>query len=319
MIVKRAIMILLGLLLLMGQVTAYYASPPGTSFLPSDPTKIWIIADVGQQNVIKLVAYNNTPGYVGPIENTQVAFGIDNPLLGTISPLSTSTDTNGEALCTFTVNSTHPTSGTARITADVISTEGATGGATYHTILNWDQKIDHNVPYNAVFAYANEGDVESVIPVKISIFDRWDNRVDNKRPAPTHQLTLHVNGPSPPNDCGFTDYGLVHDNKFDLDPNGEVSVSITPATKPGWHYILMDPMDSIPEQIKMFTTVANGVPFSMTQSFSPDGVPYATVLADGTSQFTFYYNLYDKYGNPTQNQWIWINTSVPGKKISANL
>ena len=312
MIVKRAIMILLGLLLLMGPVTAYYADI--FTFTPSDASKVWIIADTGQQNVIRLFAKNSTHG---PIMNAPVTFTLDNALLGTISPLITSTDNNGEALCTFTVNSTHPTSGTARITADVIFTEDATG-ATYHTIMNWDQQIDHNVPYTAIFAYSNEVAVESVMPVKLSIFDRWDNRVDDKRPAPAHNLTLHVNGPSPPNDCGFTDYGLVHDNKFDLDPNGEVSVSITPATKPGWHYILMDSMGSIPEQMKMFNTVTSGDPCSMTQFFSPDTltplVSNATVPADGTSTFSFYYTLYDKYGNPTRNQTIWVNTSVPGEE-----
>jgi len=312
MLVKRAIMILLGLLLLMGPVTAYYADPThGTGFSPSDSTKIWIIADTGQQNVIKLVAYNTTPGFVGPIINAPVAFSIDNPLLGTITPVSNTTDSNGVALCTFTVNATHPTSGTARITANVVS--GETSGVTYHSILYWDQKIDHNVPYNAVFYYSNDGSVETVIPVTISLFDRWGNVVDNRfeteKSLPAHNITLHVNGPSPPNNCGFTDYGLVHDKTFNLDANGNVTVNITPATKPGWHYILMDSMGSIPEQMKLFDTVANGKPFSMTQSFSPDGSPYATVLADGTSKFTFYYSLYDKYGNPTQDQGVWINTS----------
>ena len=319
MIVKRAFLILLGLLLLMGPVAAYYASPTGgTMFSPSDPAKVWIIADVGQQNVIKLLAYNNT--HSSPIINAPVTFSIDNPALGTISPVSTATDANGVALCTFTVNTSHPTSGTARITADVVSYEGATGGATYHSILNWDQRIDHNVPYNAMFDYSTSGAVESVIPVSISIFDRWGNKVDNKYEIaqvptlPSHNITLHVNGPSPPNNCGFTDFGLVHDLKFNLDSNGMVTVNITPATKPGWHYILMDPMGSIPEQMKLFNTVANGIPFCMTQSFSPDGDPYATVLADGTSTFNFYYTLFDRYGNPTRDQQVWINTTVPGEE-----
>ncbi len=315
MIVKRVVMILLGILLLLGPVAAYYANPSGgTLFLPSDSTKTWIIADVGQQNVIKLVAYNNTPGFAGPVKNAQVSFTLDNPLLGSINPRSTATDNGGEALCTFTVNGTHPTSGTATITAEIISTDG--GSATYLTILPYIQRIDHNVPYKASFSYSNEGTVESVIPVNISIFDRWDNQVDDKRDGPGfHNITLHVNGPSPPNDCGFTNYGLVHDKKFNLDLNGEVSVSITPATKPGLHYILMDPMGSIPDQMKMFNTVATGVPFSMTQFFSPDSYPPpATVLADGTSKFNFYYTLYDKYGNPTRNQSVWINTTVPGEE-----
>jgi len=309
--------ILLGLLLLMGPVAANYADPTDSSFLPSDPAKTWIITDIGQQNVIKLIASNATPGYTGPIRNAPVTFSVDNPLLGTITPINSITDTNGEALCAFTVNTTRPTSGVARIAADIVSYEDGTGAA-YHTIISWDQNIDHNVPYNAVFAYSNQGGVEDVMPVKISIFDRWENPVDDRfetqHSLPKHSVTLHVNGPSPPNDCGFTDYGRVHDTAMNLGSNGIVNVNITPATKPGWHYILMNSMGSIPEQMKMFNTVANGVPYSMTQSFSPDGEPYATVLADGTSKFTFYYTLYDKYGNPTRDQSVWINTSVPGEE-----
>lgn len=311
--VKRAIIILLGLLLLMGTVTAYYADPASSSFLPSDSTKTWIVADIGQQNVIKMVAYNNTPGYAGPIKNTPVTFSIDNPILGTITPANPRTDNNGEALCTFNVNTTQPTSGTVKITADIVSYEDGTS-ATYHTLLIWDQNIDHNIPYKAVFTYDNLGAVESVMPVEISFFDRWDNPIDDRFETqyslPLYNVTLHVNGPSPPNDCGFTDYGGVHDKTIDLNSNGIVDVDITPATKPGWHYILMDTMGNIPEQMKLFNTVANGVPFSMTQSFSPDGEPYATVITDGTSKFTFYYTLYDRYRNPTQDQWVRINISV---------
>lgn len=315
MIVKRVFLILLGILLLLGPVTAYYAS--STSFLPSDPAKIWIIADTGQQNVIKLVATNAT---YGPVKNAPVTFTVDNPLLGTVTPISTSTDNNGEALCTFTVSSTDPTSGTARITADVVSSDGATN---YHTIVTWNQKIDHNVPYKASFVVPAEGTVESagtrsVIPFKVSITDRWDNIVDDRyeieKSLPSHALTLHVNGPSP-NNCSFTDFGLDRDHTFNLDTNGQVITSITPATKPGWHYVRMEPMGSIPEQMKMFNTIADGIPFSMTQEWIPDGTggfPPTVTTNGGT--FSYYYRLLDKYGNPTRNQYIWINTSVPGEE-----
>ena len=314
MIVKRVIFILLCLILLTGPVTAHYADI--STFEPIDASKVWIIADTGQQNVIKLVAKNSTDG---PLNNARVTFTLDNTLIGTISPLITSTDNNGEALCTFTVNATRPTSGTATITADVVPSDGAD-----HKIVSWPQKIDHNVPYKAIFDYSNKVAVESVLPFKISIFDRWDNQVDYRyeieKALPRHNLTLHLNGPTPPNDCGFTDFGLVHDKKLELDTNGEVTVSITPATKPGWHYILMEPMGSVEQQMKLFETVAGGVPFKMEQTFSPDGAPYATVLADGMSQFNFVYTLYDKYGNPTVGQSIMINiTSLERVEPNQNI
>ena len=138
--------------------------------------------------------------------------------MGSISPKSTAINNNGEALYTFIVKNTHPTSGTATITANIISTDG--GSAMYQTILPYIQSIDHNIPYKAIFTYSNEGTVESVVPVKIPIFDRCDNQVDENRRGLIHNITLNVNRHTPPNDCGFTDYGLAHDKNFLLDSNG---------------------------------------------------------------------------------------------------
>jgi hypothetical protein len=306
--VKREFLILLALLLIIGPVSAYYADT--TSFGPSNPSSVWIIADIGQQNVITLVATNST---YGPVINAPVTFSLDKPLLGTISRVNTQTDSSGKANCTFTVNSTHPTSGTVTITATLTSTEGASTGATYKTIGTWAQYIDHNVPYTATFSYPTQVGLENVVPVNISITDRWGNGVDSRYETyyslPSHNVTLHVNGPSPPNNCGFTNFSLVHDKNFNLDAYGNLIVNITPATVPGWHYLLMDPMGSIPVQERLFDTIANGKPFVMTSLFSPGGFPYPTTYADGTSQFNFYYTLLDRYGNPTQNQGIQVTAS----------
>jgi hypothetical protein len=310
MTVKRELLMLLGLLLIMGPVSAYYAD--STSFGPSNPSTIWIIADNGQQNIINLVATNTSSKYYGPVTGAQVTFALDKPLLGTISPTQTQTDSNGKASCTFTVNSTQPTSGAVTITATIISKDGSTG-ATYVTIRTWIQYIDHNVPYTASFSYPTLVGLENFVPVNITITDRWGNLVENQYEnyykLPAHNLTLHVNGPSPPNNCGFTNFGLVHDKNFNLDSYGNVSANITPATTPGWHYILTDPMGSIPVQERLFDTIANGKPFKMTSLFSPGGSPYPTTYADGTSQFNFYYTLLDRYGNPTQNQGIQVTAS----------
>jgi hypothetical protein len=314
MLVKRTILILLSILILTGTVNAYYANPgPGaTHFLnPVGPEEQWIIADIGQQNTITLVAYNDSMGYVGPVKNSIVTFFVDDPSFGSIIPQTVTTDVAGTATSTFTVNSTHPKSGTATINAIVQSSGGVgNSGELYSTTLTWDQKIDHSSPDIAEFTYDTYGDVASVLPVNIVITDRWGNLIDDRfekahtPTLPLHNLTLHVNGPSPPNDCGFTDFGLVHDHEFSLDPNGEVAFNITSATKPGWHYILMNPMGNMPEQMKLFKTVSMGVPFSITQTYSPDGDPYPTLAADGVNKFVFYYTIYDKYGTPTTNQGI---------------
>jgi len=292
------------LLLLTETVSAYYANPgPGaTHFLnPVGADQQWIIADPGQQNTITLLAYNDTSGYSGPVKNAMVTFFVDNISYGSVSPQAVTTDVSGRAVTVFTVNSTHPLSGIVRISAVVQSDDPSK--KTYLTpVLTWDQKIDHSNPYNAVFNLDTYGDVASVFPVSIAVTDEWGNPIDDKRPGPAHNLTLHVNGPTPPNNCGFTDFGLVHDHTFTLDSGGIVNLRITSATKPGWHYILMDPMGDMPEQMEFLDAVASGVPYSISQTFSPDGTPYPTVVADNSQKFVFYYTVYDKYGNPTQGQ-----------------
>jgi hypothetical protein len=306
--VKRTIVVLLSLLFLTVTVNAYYANPgPGaTHFLnPIGPDEQWIIAGIGQQNIITLIAYNDTVGYAGPVKNAVVTFYVDDISLGSVTPQTVTTDVSGRAVTVFAVNSTHPKSGTARITAVVQSADPSK--AVYQTpTIFWDQKIDHNTPDAADFSYDLYGGVASLFPVNIVVMDKWGNLIDNKRPGPAHNLTLHVNGPSPPNNCGFTDFGLAHDHEFSLDPDGEVALNITSTTKPGWHYILMDPMGNMPEQMKLFNALSSGIPFSITQTYSPDGDPYPTVIADGTDKFVFYYTLYDKYGNPTTGQDILV-------------
>jgi hypothetical protein len=312
MLVKRTILILLSLLILTGTVNAYYANPgpAATHFVnPVGPEVQWIIADIGQQNTITLVAYNTTYGQ--PVKNTVIIFSVDDPSLGSMSPQTVMTDASGTATSNFIVNSTQPKSGTATVTAMIQSTEGpGNSGVSYATTLSWDQKIDHNNPNTAEFSYDTYGDVASVLPVSIVVTDRWGNLIDDRfekahTPAlPLHNLTLHINGPSPPNDCGFTDFDLVHDHEFSLDPNGELALNITSATKPGWHYILMDPMGNMPEQMKLFNTVSRNIPFSIAQVYDPDGDPYPTVYADTTHKFVFYYTVYDKYGTPTTDQNI---------------
>jgi len=317
MLVKRIMVVLLFFIILTGTVSAFYADPGtgGTRIVNIvGPDQGWIVADLGQQNVISLVAFNTTAG--NPVKNADVAFSVDDITLGSVSPLAATTDTTGTATTTFVVNSTKPKSGTARITAIITSHEGnGNSGVPYTTTLTWDQKIDHSQPYTADFAYDTYGDVASVFPVNIVVMDRWGNLIDDqyeKAHTPalgSHNLTLHVNGPSPPNDCGFTDFALVHDHEFSLDSYGELGFNITSATKPGWHYILMNAMGAMPEQMKLFDTVSRNPPFAITQVYDPDGDPYPTVTADTIQKFTFYYTVYDQYGTPTTDQDILVTVT----------
>jgi hypothetical protein len=121
-----------------------------------------------------------------------------------------------------------------------------------------------------------------------------------------------VHGPYP-DDCGFAEAGYANDIARILDANGNTSVNVKLTSKIGDNNIAMDAYQSIPNQLVWISAEAIGKPFSMTQVYSPSGSP-PTLPADGVKYFTIIYNLYDEYGNPTNKQFIWVNTSVFGEE-----
>jgi hypothetical protein len=121
-----------------------------------------------------------------------------------------------------------------------------------------------------------------------------------------------VHGPFP-DDCGFFEAGYAHDITRILDTNGNTTVNVKLTSKIGDNNIAMDAYQSIPNQLAWISAEAIGKPFSMTQVYSPSGSP-PTLPADGVKYFTIIYNLFDEYGNPTNKQFIWVNTSVLGEE-----
>jgi len=297
---KVGILIIISLLFLAGTVAANL--PDSSTIITSDP---WVIANNFDQTVITVTALNaTTPPYV--IEGAMVMFSIDNPALGSLSPLTVLTGSTGQANCTFKVNKT---SGVAKITATIISPDGL---AVTRSVL---QNIDHDSPYIPHFSHPLSATVATQVPFNVSITDRWGNSIDNRRGP--HSISLHVHGPAP-DDCSFVGYG--HDiPSLTLDPNGNQSVNVILTSTAGPNNILMDEFGSIMDKLEWIDAESTGAPFSMTQAVFPSGSPPQTP-ADGTSFFTIVYNFYDVYGNPTKEQSIWVNTSIPGeeKKFQSN-
>jgi hypothetical protein len=191
-------------------------------------------------------------------------------------------------------------SGAAQINASIPAT---VSGSTI-------QKIDHNSAYFAEFNHPINGTVASEVPFTVSLTDQYRNPVDNRRG--NHIVNLHVHGPYP-DDCSFNESGYTHDISRILDANGNTSVNVKLTSKIGDNNIAMDAYQSIPNQLAWISAEAKGKPFSMTQGYSPSGSP-PTLPADGIQYFTIIYNLFDEFGNPTNKQFIWVNTSVIGEE-----
>jgi hypothetical protein len=272
----------------------------------------WLVAGSGSFAAYTVTVTNTTS--VVLISGATVAFSVD-PVYGTMSPASVIT-INGQTSSTFTVNTT---SGTAPILVS-ISYPGVSGGeGPFNINKSILQNIDHNLAYYADFTHPLSGTVASQVPFNVSITDQYRNPVDNRKVG-NHIINLHVHGPAP-DDCGFAEAGYAHDITRILDANGNTSVNVKLTSRIGDNNIAMDGYQSIPNKLEWITAEAKGVPFSITQVVSPSGSPPA-LPADGVNYFTIIYNLFDVYGNPTNEQYIWVNTSIPGEEkmfVSNNL
>ena len=269
----------------------------------------WLIAGSGLSAAYTVTVTNITS--VVLIPGAMVTFSVD-PRYGSMSPASVITNSAGQAVSTFTVNTT---SGTAPILAS-ISYTGADG--PFNLTESILQNIDHNSAYYADFIHPLSGTVAAQVPFNVSITDQYRNPVDNRRG--NHIINLHVHGPAP-DDCGFVEAGYAHDITRILDANGNMSVNVKLTSRIGNNNIAMDGYQSIPNQLEWITAEAKGAPFSITQVVSPSGSPPA-LPADGVKYFTIIYSLFDVYGNPTNEQYIWVNTSIPGEEkmfVSNNL
>jgi hypothetical protein len=296
---KAGILLIICFLFLIETVAA--VGIPDTVTVTTD--KPWIIANNGDQSTITVKVTNTTPGFNGDVQGVTVNLVVD-PQYGTLSPATITTNLSGMASSTFKVKTK---SGAAQINATIPAT------AISDSVI---QNIDHDSPYYPYFSHQLSGTVASEVSFNASITDRWGNPIDRRRGP--HNLTLEVHGPTP-DDCGFAEAGYNHTISQPLDANGNTSVMIRLTTKVGPNNILMNALGSIPDKLEWINADTNGIPFSMTQFVSPSGSP-PSIPADGTSFFTIVYTLFDKYGNPTNEQSIWVNTSVSGeeKKFLSN-
>ncbi len=287
-----SILLIMSFMFLVGSVAA--VGIPDTIIVTTN--KPWIIANNVDQSTITIKVTNTTTD-PGPVPNVTINLPVINPLYGTLGPLTVTTDSNGVASSTFQVKSK---SGAVQITAIIPAL--ALSNSTI-------QNIDHDTPYFSYFSHPLSGTVATDVPFNVSTTDFWGNPIDNRRG--NHTISLHVNGPSP-DDCYFVGYGNSIPN-LPLDSNGNQSVTVRLTTKIGPNCIRMDAFGSIPDRLEWINADTTGIPFSISQAFTPSGSP-PSLPADGMSKFTIIYTLLDCYGNPTNGQWVRINTTIAGEE-----
>jgi hypothetical protein len=294
MYIHRIFIVLLGFLFLMGLCSAD-PLPDQSSSLSSSAT--WIV--VNHPSTITIVAHNTTSG---SLAGATVNLAFDNPTLGSLVMTSPTTDASGIATGTFTAGTK---SGAVNITA-TISKDG------YSVTKTITQYIDHDVPYKVQFDYDGEVTVDTDTPFSMSFADYWGNPIDNKNPAATHTVSLHIGSVN--NTAAFDNGGtFVQDINTNTDATGKASVIVRTSISGGENIIWMKAFGNIGDQYKSIISVTDAVPFSITQDVSPSP---AMQPCDGAADhtFSFIYTLYDKHGNIAENQSVLLHTSWEGDK-----
>ena len=225
------------------------------------------------------------PPHYPVLSGANVAFSLSNPSLGTISPASVTTGSDGIANTVFTVNSL---SGNATIIANITYNDGTTNPLNLMTF----QLIDHDVPQYAFVDSPPSVPAGSVTQLNITFMDRNNNRIDNKNTAQVHTVLLTGLGSG---GSGFWD-GSAYASQISVptDVDGNISVKVRVSTVAGDNNIWMNGIGNVPGKSIDIVGVSGSIPFSMSQ-VTPSPVTWP---ADGTHAFNLYYNVYDQYGNP---------------------
>jgi len=292
--VKAGIFII-SLLFLVGTVAA---AGPFTITITSSKTYL-TAGYTDNQAVISVNVKNSTTN--ANVAGAGVTFSVDDASLGTFqNPGPILTDSGGNVNSTF-ISTTK--SGITNISV-MVTYLNATSTQTFVNGI----KVDHDKAHAATFDYPFEGAVGTNVTFNISFTDRWGNPMDQKiNPGKLHTINLHVTGPNP-YDCIFVGYGPDILGK-QLDVNGNVSVKVRLTSGAGPNVVTMDSFEDIPIETNYITAISTE-PFSIKQVFNPDSPPQ--VPANGVNKFTILYSLFDKFGNPANQQWVWVNTSVAG-------
>jgi len=293
---KAGIFIIICLLFLVGTVAA-----AGPFVITINSSKTYLTAGYSDQNVISVNVKNSTTFL--NLAGAGVTFSVDDPSLGTYQNTGALlTDSSGNVNNTFIAATK---SGITNISVTVIYLN-----ATSTQTLAKGIKVDHDNAHTATFDYTSQGAVGTNITFNISFADRWGNPIDQIiNPGKLHTINLHVTGPNP-YDCIFIGYGPDIYGK-QLDVHGNVSVKVQLTSGAGPNVVTLDSFEDIPIETNYITAVSTE-PFSIKQAFIPDSP--AEVPADGNTKFSILYSLFDKFGNPANQQWVWVNTSVAGEE-----
>jgi Mg-chelatase subunit ChlD len=305
--VKAGLIILLGLFLIMGTVSAAsYGIADKVTIRTDKEGPAWIASNNVDTAVISIEATNNS-GYE-LLPNVGVTFTVDNPAYGWMNPptITVKNLTATTATSTFTV---YNKSGTAVITATITSPDGS---YTYTKAVTVDQKIDHDLPQSAVFDTPATLPVGSVSSLNITLKDRWGNRIDNRNTdsGQNHTVILHMAGGGGVWDGSqYNPSGIMSSDGFG---NASATIRISNVSGPV-NQLYIDPVGNmITGPVTWIEGIADRESFYISQLIPAQ----STLFANAQDRFGLYYYVYDRYMNPISNTTVNITASDGTRNLS---
>jgi len=300
---------------------------PDQNITPAS-SNIWPVANGVDSSQISVTALNSTSG---PISGLSVTYVLNRTDLGSMNPTTVITGSNGIATSSF-ITSTK--SGSVLITANIsYKYNQSNNNEPYKTVSrSVVQNIDHNTPFRlykiAPDINGSEVNVGSTVQIIYQLQDIYGNNIDSrKQPTTTNETIKFVIGNAPGPGAVFNgswngqSYYSTSNVTLAVNATGYIVVNLTTAQSPGVNTVQVIPQSSIPDSSVDIRGIAVGVPCSITQSvYENHGATPITINpsdpprlpADGVSEYTFMYNVKDKFGNGIVGTPVVVNVSYSG-------
>jgi hypothetical protein len=306
--VKAVLVILLGLLLIIGTVSAAFGFADTGTIITDKAGPAWIAANNTDTAFISINATNQS-GYDISSAGVNVTFAVNDPAYGWMNPPTITLSTDKKTVTATSTFTVYNKSGTAVITAK-ITTKVASDSYTY--VVTGQQKIDHDIPQSAVFDAPAALPVGNITSLNITLKDRWGNLIDNRNAGQVHTVTLHMVGGG----------GVWNVTKFipdrtglTSDAFGNVSAKIRISNISGpINQIYMDPIGNM---VMAPETWIEGIALDKPCYISQLIPAQSTLLANAEDRFGLYYYLYDRYMNPINGTQVNITASDGMANITA--
>jgi hypothetical protein len=265
--------------------------------------KEWIIAN--GIDTVSLTAHVANITDSSNVSGQSVQFYV-NPSMGSISPATLTTGSDGNVTTTFR---TKTVSGSAIIQVYLANNQSVNSTVT--------QKIDHNDPYQMTVNFPDAVNVGSNATIIAGLFDKYGNRIDLRRDNETGtngpQLRFAVTSPGSNasfqgswNGQNYNDTVIFSSPTSGLYVNGtgQVVVNLKVSNLIGNNIVTINPLTSIPDRYFTITgvTVAS-LPEVMEITVNPNRLYQPN---DNKSRFSITYLLFDESGNRLNGKNIFV-------------